>query len=164
MKKKIIAFLFCIVMVCFKLSSETPKILLGADCLYGFIPSPTIGMEIPSNSAAKGYFGLKVLPAIAFNYIEAYGRAGYAFKKPDNWEKYHIEILGNIEVGAQIGLITTFSVIPMCELGVQVAMMPEDHGFYFGVSPNVMMLFVPQGSDIRVQSAPSIYLSAGWKF
>ena len=164
MKKKFIVFIFCVVMVSFKLSSEAPKILLGADCLYGFVPCPTIGLEKPSDSAAKAYLGIKVLPAIAFNYLEAFGRAGYAFPKPDKWEKYHIEILGNIELGVQVGLISGFTVFPMCELGFQVAMMPEDYGFYWGLSPNVMLLFVTLGSEMQVQPAPSVYLSAGWKF
>ena len=181
MKKSVIC-LFCLLFVCFKISAESPKFLLHFDlennfadvnlgsndklsfCQYYAVPYATVAWQLPADSSTRLYFGVRISPLLAVNHIEAYVRAGYAFEKSKSWENYHLEISGDLAAGAQIGFITSFSALPITDIGGQIFLMPEDRGFFLGMGPNCKMLYDVLSPDLNIFTSLSIKVSIGWKF
>ena len=179
MKKKVILILALLLGA--KLFAETPNVLIQADldvnfidliyddedygpfCFY-MIPYLTAAVQIPTDSDFNMYLGLRALPAIAFNHFELYGVFGYTFAKPEGWKNYHLEVTGNAGLGIQLGFIDSVSVLPITEIGCQVYLMPEDHGFYCGLGPKTFFLFVPYDNPVSVFNSFGVELSAGYKF
>lgn len=183
MKKKLVAGFICLLVVGFKLSAEKPKFLLQADIHNVFayweigennefhfypqiwpLPFITGTFQIPLKSSARMYVGLKTMPYLAVNCLEAYCSAGYAFEKPEHWDKYHVEILGEFGVGGELIFIEFFQAAAVCDLGVSVFLMPEDKGFFAGIGTNCFMQFDVLSSYFDLSSLFPIKLSAGWKF
>ena len=115
MKKKLIVFIAIFVSsAC--LFAKSSNILLQLDTEINYFqfldseekgfsiyPMPVLEVDykLPTSSSFKSYLGFQVLPAIPFYSVAALvnDRFGYAFKKPEKWNKYHIELLGKYGSG-----------------------------------------------------------------
>ena len=183
MKKKITVWIICLLLVCLKLSAEKPKFLLQTDLQNAFalgnigntnecnfcpeiIPMPflTATWQIPIESSARVYVGLKTMP-LAVPFIEAYCSAGYAFAKPERWKKYHVEVLGDFGIGSEL-IFSFFSIdsITISEVGLNAFLMPDDKGFFAGLGTNCTLFFYSVSPEVNISSLFSFKLSAGWKF
>ena len=160
MKKRLIILILAICISGLHLFSESPHFLLQLNNEVGFCTigindsiSPTfclgnmplveVEMQIPviNNPSSKIYVGLQNLYIIPYGFMTITNcRFGYAFKKPENWKKYHLELLGNTGLGATFTFIYKPEIYPVCETGCHLYWMPEDKGFFWGFGPNVMGL------------------------
>ena len=183
MKKKITVLIICLLLVCLKLSAEKPKFLLQTDLQNAFalgnigntnecnfcpeiIPMPflTATWQIPIESSARVYIGLKTMP-FRVSFIEAYCSAGYAFGKPDSWEKYHVEVLGDFGLGTELIInIPWIEAFTIGEVGLNAFLMPENKGFFAGIGTDCTLFFYSVSPEVNISSLFSFKLSAGWKF
>ena len=183
MKKKFAAGLICLLLVVLNLYAEKPKFLLQSDLQNAFalgdigksnecnlyseiIPMPflTATWQIPIESSARVYVGLKTMP-LAVPFIEAYCSAGYAFAKPERWKKYHVEVLGDFGIGSEL-IFSFFSIdsITISEVGLNAFLMPDDKGFFAGLGTNCTLFFYSVSPEVNISSLFSFKLTAGWKF
>lgn len=133
---------------------------------FSIYPMPVLEVDykLPTSSSFKSYLGFQVLPAIPFCSVAALvnDRFGYAFKKPEKWNKYHIELLGNVGAGAVFLFWYGVNVLPLGDVGFQIFFMPEDKGFFWGAGPDVICLCDYDFSSIGFMFSFSVNL--GYKF
>ncbi len=178
MKKKLIV-LIAIFVSSACLFAKSSNILLQLDTeisycpLFGFeekdfsiYPMPVLEVDykLPTSSSFKSYLGFQVLPAIPLSSVVALGndRFGYAFKKPEKWNKYHIELLGNVGAGAVFLFWYGVTVLPLGDVGFQIFFMPEDKGFFWGAGPDVICVCDYDFSSTMIMFSVSVNL--GYKF
>lgn len=87
-------------------------------------------MLLPSKSNFRMYVGMKAFSVILQNDLRLFTKIGYAFNRPENWQKYHFELLGTAGFG-----LTGPTICPVADLGIQLYLMPYTRGFYAGVGP-----------------------------
>lgn len=178
MKKKLIVFIAIFVSsACLFAKSSNFLLQLDTEINYfqfldseekGFsiYPMPVLEVDykLPTSSSFKSYLGFQVLPAIPFYSVAALvnDRFGYAFKKPEKWNKYHIELLGNVGAGAVFLFWYGVNVLPLGDVGFQIFFMPEDKGFFWGAGPDVICICENDFSSIGFMFSVSVNL--GYKF
>ena len=183
MKKKLAFGCIFVLLVVLNLYAEKPKFLLQTDLQNAFawgdigksnecnfypeiIPMPflTATWQIPIESSARVYIGLKTMP-FRVSFIEAYCSAGYAFGKPDSWEKYHVEVLGDFGLGTELIInIPWIEAFTIGEVGLNAFLMPENKGFFAGIGTDCTLFFYSVSPEVNISSLFSFKLSAGWKF
>ena len=117
--------------------------------------------QLPINSDFKTYLGIKAMSVLAVSNFQLVSRFGYAFEKPQNWNKYHVELLGTLSAGIWLGLIEYVSVQPCGETSFQVYLMPDKNGFFVGLGPQTTFLLDLHHS---LMLTFGMELSAGFKF
>ena len=138
----------------------------GTYSYFGFGPVFFIDAEfqLPINSDFKTYLGVKAMSVIALSYFQLISRFGYAFEKPQNWNKYHVELLGSLSAGICLGLIEFVSFLPCGETSFQVYLMPDKRGFFVGLGPQTSFLMDPIYSSNSFYLTFGLELSVGFKF
>ena len=139
----------------------------GVYSWFGFSPIFYIDAEfqLPINSDFKTYLGVKAMSVIALSNFQLISRFGYAFEKPQNWNKYHVELLGSLSAGIWLGLIEFVSVLPCVETSFQVYLMPDKRGFFVGLGPQTSLSIDSiYSSSTSFLLTFGLELSVGFKF